>query len=57
MNIYDRYSYSAHWLAPLEETSPSYPSFGYVHKHGPVGNMWPKQLRKKPRNRKGRFAI
>jgi len=33
-----------------------YPAQGYVHRHGGNGDRHPKALRKKRRNRKGRFA-
>lgn len=52
---YFRLSYVDTPFIPLSPKHPEPPYFGYqgyVHRHGPIGEMFPKKLRKKRRNRR-----
>jgi len=50
--------YTLRWICSLDSRFDpgSFPRQGYQHRHRFVGDRFPKALRKKPRNRKGRFA-
>jgi hypothetical protein len=57
METYYLHLYSApvvDWINSHLPDDSGYPGQGYVHRHGGDGKMFPKRLRKKPRNRKGR---